>query len=206
MNVIFSKEGSRALRFSWIALALAVVASIGLGFGSYWYLQKEKRDSVASAGRLKTAKARNEAVKRELEDMRTSSTIFQDLLDKGVLQEERRLDLIERLDQLKVNHRLDSLEYDVEPQRVLTLAGSRVFNSLDVMGTRVKVRFRALHEGDALAFLEDLSKPPRGFNAMSRCHLKGVERVAADVSNPRVEGDCALEWISLKDKVTTRAQ
>jgi hypothetical protein len=137
--------------------------------------------------------------------MRASSEIFQDLLDRGVLQEERRLDFIERLDRLKSVHKLDTLEYDIEPQRVLTLAGGRVFNSLDVMGTRVKLRFKALHEGDALAFLEDLAKPTRGFNAMSSCHLQGVERVGEDVTSPRVEGSCALERISLKDKVANRA-
>lgn len=205
MNAIFSKEGFRALRFSWIALALALAASAALAAGSYWYLQKEKRQNISAAERLKVAKARAEAIKREIEDMRASSEIFQDLLDRGVLQEERRLDFIERLDRLKSDHKLDSLEYEIEPQRVLTLAGGRVFNSLDVMGTRVKLRFKALHEGDALAFLEDLAKPARGFNAMSSCHLQGVEGVGENVTSPRVEGSCALERISLKDKVATRA-
>jgi len=205
MKAVFSQEGFRTLRLSWIALALAVFASGALGFGSYWYLQKEKRDSVVSAGRLSAAKARTEAIKREIEDMRTSSKLFQDLLDKGVLQEERRLDFIERLDQLKAGHRIDSLEYDIEPQRLLTLAGGRVFHSLDVMGTRVRFRFKALHEGDALAFLEELSNPPRGFNAISRCHLQRIERASTDFSNPRVEGSCSLERISLKDKATARA-
>lgn len=205
MNAAFTKEGFRALRFSWIALALAVAASAGLAAGSYWYLQKEKRESVSAAERLKVAKARTEAIKREIEDMRASSAIFQDLLDRGVLQEERRLDFIERLDRLKALHKLDTLEYEIEPQRVLTLAGGRVFHSLDVMGTRVTLRFKALHEGDAIAFIEDLAKPSRGFNALSSCHLQRVERVAEDVTSPRVEGSCAMERVSLKDKVAHRA-
>ncbi len=205
MNAVFSKEGNRALRLSWVVLVVAIAAALAMGFGSYWYLQKEKRDGVQSARNLQEAKARTDAVKREIEDMRASSQVFQGLLDRGILQEERRLDFIERLDALKVRHRLISLEYDIDPQRVLPLAGGRVFNALEVMGSKVKVRLKALHEGDALAFLEDLATPARGFHALSRCQLKRVERVAADVSNPRIEADCTLEWISLKDKGKARA-
>ena len=205
MNAVFSKEGSRALRVSWVLLALALATSAGLGYGSYLYLQKEKQENVASAKRLQESRVRTEAVKREIEDLRTSSKVFQDLLDRGVLQEERRLDFIERLDQLKTRHRLANLDYDIDPQRILPLPGGRVFNSLDVMGSRVKIRFKTLHEGDALAFLEDLSSPPRGFNAMNRCHLLRVERADADLASPRVEANCALEWISLRDKGKARA-
>jgi hypothetical protein len=205
MNAVFSQEGLRGLRVSWILLVLAAAACAALGFGSYWYLQNAKREGVDSATRLQTARARTEAIRRELEDLRTSSKVFEDLLGRGVLQEERRLDFIERLDQLKASHRLAALEYDIDPQRVLPLAGGKAFSSLDVMGSQVKLRFKTLHEGDALAFLEDLSTPPRGFNAMSRCHLQRIERVGADVSSPRVEANCALEWISLKDKGKARA-
>lgn len=205
MNAVFSKEGRRALRVSWVLLALAVAVSAGLGYGSYWYLQKEKQENIASARRLQESRVRTEAVKREIEDLRTSSKVFQDLLDRGVLQEERRLDFIERLDQLKTRHQLASLEYDINPQRILPLPGGRVFNSLDVMGSQVKIRFKTLHEGDALAFLEELSSPPRGFNAMNRCHLLNVDRAGADMASPRVEANCALEWISLRDKGKARA-
>lgn len=205
MKAIFSKEGNRALRLSWAALAIAIAAAVAMGFGSYWYLQKEKRDGVQSARSLQEARASTDAVKREIEDMRTSSKVFQDLLDRGILQDERRLDFIERLDALKVRHRILSLEYDIDPQRPLPLAGGRVFNALEVMGSKVKVRLKALHEGDALAFLEDLAMPARGFHALSKCQLKRVDRVAADVTNARVEAGCTLEWISLKDKGKARA-
>ncbi|MDH4065364.1 MAG: hypothetical protein OEW19_13275 [Acidobacteriota bacterium] len=205
MSAVFSKDGVRGLRISWVLLALALVTSAALAAGSYWFLQQEKRDAITLAKRLQQSKARNDAVKREIEDMRASSTVFQDLLDRGILQEGSRLDFIERLDQLKNSHGLINLEYEIDPQRVLTLADGRVFNALDVMGSRVKLRLKALHEGDALAFLEDLSTPKRGFNAMSRCHLQRIERASADVSSPRVEASCTMEWISLKDKVKANA-
>ncbi len=106
MSAVFSKDGVRGLRISWVLLALAVVSAAAVAFGSYWFLQQEKRDGLTLAKRLQQSKARNDAVKREIEDMRASSKVFQDLLDRGILQEGSRLDFIERLDQLKNSHRL----------------------------------------------------------------------------------------------------
>ena len=57
----------------------------------------------------------------------------------------------------------------------------------------------------ALAFVEDLVRMDKGFNPANRCSLSRLEPGAADTVSPRVEADCSLEWISLKDKRGGRA-
>ncbi|MBL0142723.1 MAG: hypothetical protein IPP91_11635 [Betaproteobacteria bacterium] len=205
MNVMFSKEGFRSLRIAWVILGLAIVAAAAVAWGSLLYLQKEKRDDISSKRALAEAQARVNAAKREREDLKSSSEIFEDLVKRGILQEESRLDLIERLDRLKTRHHLLGLEYEIAAQRPLPLAGGRVFNAVEVLGSRVKVHALALHEGDALAFLEDLAKPERGFNPLSRCTLRKMAVGAVSATGPRVEAECTLEWISLKDKRGNRA-
>jgi hypothetical protein len=205
MNAVFSKEGSRLLRVAWATLAIAIAAACALAWGGYWYQQKEKRDGVVSKRQLGDAQARLANAKRERDDLRTSSEVFQDLVARGILKEESRLDLLDRLHALKVRHRLLGLDYEVAPQRPLPLAGGRVFNAVDVLGSRVKIKALALHEGDALAFLQDLSMPPKGFNPVSRCTLRRLQATRDDATAPRVEAECILEWISLKDKRGARA-
>lgn len=200
MNLLFSKEGVRSLRLAWVILGLATLAAAGLAWGSHWYLQKEKLDGLASKRELGEAQARVEAAKRERDDLQASSQIFQGLVNRGILREEGRLDLIERLDRLKARHHLLGLEYEIAAQRPLPLPGGRVFNAIDVLGSRVKVRALALHEGDALDFLEDLASPDRGFNPLSRCDMRRIDAQNATEVSPRVEAECVLEWISLKDK------
>jgi hypothetical protein len=206
LSAVFSKQGFGHLRVAWLALGVATAVAIALALGSYWYLQNGKQESLASARRLQGARTLTDAVKREFEDLRVSSRLYEDLVNRGILQEESRLDLVERLDALRTRHKLLGLEYEIEPQRPLPLAGGRVFNAVDVMGSQVKLRAQALHEGDALAFLEDLAVPPRGFNPLDRCHLRRIERVGVELNSARVEADCTLEWISLKDKGTARAK
>lgn len=205
MNFAFSREGSRLLRVAWVTLALAIAVACGLAWGGYWYEQKEKRDHEVSKRQLGEAQARLANARREREDLRNSAEVFKDLVARGILKEESRLDLFDRLHALKVRHRLLGLDYEIAPQRPLPLAGGRAFEAVDVLGSRVRVKALALHEGDALAFLEELSNPPKGFNPASRCTLRRLEATRDDASAPRVEAQCVLEWISLKDKRGARA-
>lgn len=205
MSAAFSKEGFRSLRLAWATLAIAIAAAAGIGWGSHWFLQKERRDDVASQRQLGEARARLETAKREREDLRVSAAMFQDLVNRGILREEKRLELVERLDRLKERHRIIELDYEIAPQRPLPLAGGRVFNAIDIFASRVRVRAKALHEGEALAFVEDLVRMDKGFNPANRCSLSRLEPGAADTVSPRVEADCSLEWISLKDKRGARA-
>jgi len=201
----FTKEGFLSLRLSWVILGLAVAAAAGIAWGSLAYLQKEKRDEIASQRQLGEMRAKVEAARRERDDLRNSSVVFADLVNRGILKEESRLDLIERLDALKAKHRLIDLEYEIQPQRPLPLMGGRVFNAVDVLGSRVRIKAQALHEGEALAFIEELVRPPTGFNPASRCTLARLVPGAADTVSPRVEANCTLEWISLRDKRGGRA-
>lgn len=204
MNAVFTKEGFGALRFSWALLVLAIAAAAGIAWASLAYLQKERRDDSASKRQLVEAQARVATAKRERDDLRDSSTVFADLVNRGILKEESRLDLIERLGRLKERHRLIELDYEIQPQRPLPLQGGRVFNAVEVMGSRVRIKARSLHEGDVLAFIEDLVRPPKGFNPASRCSLVRLPAGAVELA-ANVEADCTLEWISLRDKRGNRA-
>lgn len=205
MSVVFSKDGFRRLLPAWVILGAAAASAVAIAWGSHAYLQKEKRDGMVSKRELAEAQARVAAARRERDDLKASSTLFEGLVKRGILNEESRIDLVERLDRLKARHRLISLDYEIQPQRALPLAGGRAFNAIDILGSRVKIRAQALHEGDALAFLEDLAAPPRGFNPINRCTLRRLETGAISAAAPRVEADCTLDWVSLKDKRGNRA-
>lgn len=205
MNVVFSKEGTRRLRLAWAFLGIAILAAAGIAWASHWYVQKEKRDNQTSKRELAEVQARVDAARRERDDLQASSQIFMDLVRRGILKGEGRLDFIERLERLKTRHQLLALEYEIAPQRPLPLPGGRAFESVDVLGSRVKVRALALHEGEALGFTEDLTHPPRGFNPAARCTMRRLEAGTADAIVPRAEVECVLEWVTLKDKRGNRA-
>ena len=204
MSQVFSAAGWRSLRGSWLGLAGAVVAGAAIVYGSYWFGVKEKRDSLTAARRLQEARGRLDGARRERDNLVESADVFRTLVERGVLQREQRLDLVELVNGLRTRYQLFSLDYEIEPQRTLPLPGGRVFSSVDVLASRVKLKARALHEGDILGFIDELSRGQEGFHPVEQCDMRriGASTIALQ---PHVEADCTLEWITLKDKAAGHA-
>lgn len=203
MSQVFSADGFREMRVAWATLAVAIVAGIGIVAGSHWYGEKEKRDSADFAKRLREARARVESARRERDNLQQSADVFRTLVDRGMLQTESRLDVVELLNTLRVRYQL-VLDYEIAPQRTLALPGGRVFQSVDVLASRVKIKARALHEGDMLGFIDALETSSRGFYPVDRCAMRRVDVPDPESLQPRVEAECMLEWITLKDKHANR--
>lgn len=200
MSQVFSREGGRALAGAWTLLAASVVAAATIGVASEWYRDREARASLQAAQRLQEARSRLDAARRERDSLQESADVFRTLVERGLLQNERRLDLVELVNELRARHQLLSLDYEISPQRPLTLAGGKGYPSVDVLGSRVRIKARALHEGDMLGFVEDLARSRQGFYTVDRCRMRRVDVQNPDELAPRVEAECALEWITLREK------
>ena len=203
MNPLFSKEGGRALAASWVMLVVAIAASVAIVLGSNWYVQRERRENANAERRLQEARARLDAARRERDSQQESAEVYRTLVERGLLAGEKRLDLVELVNALRARHQLFSFEYEVAAQRPLQLSGNRVFPSIDVLASRVRMRMRALHEGDVIAFVDALAQSQQGFYPLDRCNLRRVD-AAAEAVQPRIEADCAFEWITLKEKNASR--
>jgi len=203
-TTVIAAAGARNLRVSWVLLGLSIAAAIAIVLGSQWYRERESRESSSAQRRLSEATGRVEAARRERDSLQESADVFRTLLERGLLQGEHRLDLVEMVNSLRVRHGLFSLDYEIAPQRTLQLPGGRVYPALEVLASRVKVKLRALHEGDVLGFVQDLGQSRQGFYPIDRCLMRRVE-APADALQPHVEAECAFEWITLKDKNANRA-
>ena len=202
MNPAFTPEGWKGLRASWLLATLAIVGGAALVYGSYWYGVKEKRDSLAAGRRLQEARVRLDGARRERDNLNESADVFRTLVARGLLEREHRLDLVEKVNALRTKHQLFSLDYEIAPQRPLQLPGGRVFPSVDVLASRVKLRALGLHEGDLLGFIGDLSRSAQGFYPVDQCTLRRIAGPADDL-RAHVEADCTLEWITLRDKAAS---
>jgi hypothetical protein len=200
MSQVFSREGWRSLAGSWVLLGLSLVVAASIVVASEWYRERERRESMAAAQRLQQSRARLDAARRERDSLQESADVFRTLVERGLLQNERRLDLVEMVNDLRARHQLFSLDYEIAPQRALTLSGGRTLPSVDVLASRVRIKARALHEGDLLGFVEDISRSRLGFYTIDRCKMRRVDVPAQDALAPRVEAECALEWITLREK------
>jgi len=153
---------------------------------------------------LPAGRSRVAAARRAPDTLQDSADTFRTLVERGMLQGEHRLDLIELVNNLRARHQLFTLDYEVGAQRPLQLPGGRAFAAVDVLASRVKLHMRALHEGDVVDFIDELSQSRQGFYPLDRCTLRRLEPPGADKLQPRVEAECAFEWVTLKDKNANR--
>jgi hypothetical protein len=202
---VFSKEGFESLRASWVILVASIAVAAALAGGSHWYVQRHKLESAALGKRTEEGRARLDTARRERESLEQSADVFRTLFERGLLQSERRLDLVELVNGLRIRHQLFGLDYEIGAQRPLPLAGGVAFTAVDVLASRVKLRARALHEGDLLDFIDALSQSRQGFYPVDRCVIRRIEgRGGEDALQPHVAADCTLEWITLKEKRANR--
>jgi hypothetical protein len=220
--MIFSREGFRA----WRAVFLLALASVGVAtfliVGSYFYRQAETRNDQQSQRLMQDLRRRLETLRREREDLRNSENVYRALAARGVFLPEQRLDLVEALAELRNRHKLLSLNYEISQQRPLQMASGVSFTGVDVMGSRIKLKVRAYHDGDLLAFLNEFPRMQRGFFPIDRCVIKrsaeaiaqpgsgavnpsagagnGAEPGSTATASAGLEAECLLDWVTLVDK------
>jgi len=199
MSPLFAEEGRRKLRGAALILAACIVISCVVVAASHLFLEKERRDARATATRLAEARGRVDRIRRERESLEQSSEVFQALRER-LMQPESRLELVELMNGLRARHAILALDYEISPQRPLAVAGPAPFAAVDILASRVNLKLRAMHEGDALAFIDSLGESRQGFYPVDRCIMRRLEVVNPDAVQPRVEADCTLEWITMKEK------
>jgi hypothetical protein len=100
------------------------------------------------------------------------------------------------------------------------MASGISFTGVDVMGSRIKLKVRAYHDGDLLAFLNEFPRMQRGFFPIDRCVIKrSAESIAqpgsgavnssagggngaelGSTASAGLEAECLLDWVTLVDK------
>ena len=194
------KSALQLLRWPLAATVLGIITAVLFVAGSYFYLEYQKKSDVQSKRALQEAQARVTNANKEAEDLRGSVDLYQQLVAYGVFQKESRLGWIETLNQLKAKHRLSVLEYDLSPQRTIAMAGGRTFPSIEVAGSRVTLKAQSYHDGDLMNFLGDITHLGKGFYPMDHCAIRLLDPVVGSPLAPRIEANCAFDWVTLRDK------
>ena len=189
--MIFSRAGFSALKFAYMVLLAGISVGVFLVAGSYLYWQTEKKDEQQSQRSLQELRGRLDVAKRDRDDLRGSEDTYKTLSARGMFLTEQRFDLIEALAALKDRHQLLSLGYEIAPQRLLRLSTSATYSGVTLVASRVKLKIRALHDADLVAFLDEFPRLQRGFFPLDRCTIKrGAEtNTSVTAASLRLEDD-----------------
>jgi len=196
VSVFLSREGLRSLRLAWATLLASATLAAAMTWATGAMHATEAMQLEHSRLLLSQAETRLERMQRDRDGLPDWLAVHRRLAQRGVLDGEDRLALAERLRRLQSSHRVASLEFDLEPQRELSLAlGSAP--SLALLASRLKITLRAMHEQHALSFFEAASATSRGALPPLSCSLR---RSPHAPPGQATEATCTFEWLTVRPR------
>jgi hypothetical protein len=141
----------------------------------------------------------------EEREIRENLAQFQRLVAWGMVGDEKRLDWVESIAQIRAQRKLFKINYDIEAQRTLDYPGVASAGGLEFMSSRMKLELPLLHEEDLLNFLTDLQSAGKAYVSTRKCVLERAEREAPQGGRgmvPRLKSDCQLDMITIREKST----
>lgn len=178
----------------FILLGAACVATVE----HYLASAKAARDA-AKVGRQQ-AQTRVEQVAEEEREIRQNLVHYQKMVDRGMVGQENRLDLIDAIAKIKKDRKLFEIKYNIEPQKALEYPGIAAAGRIDFVASRMKLDMLLLHEEDLLNFLSDLDNAGKSHVSVRDCTLSRIDRgtVSAQSNAPRLRSECRIDLIVLR--------
>jgi hypothetical protein len=192
------------LKRLYLPLAIAVIL-VGIGVAAVivakQYLDQTRvqyKIAVADRQAIQTKLSRATEEEREI---REKLVDYRRLLARGVIGDERRLEWVETIGQIKNEHKLFEIKYRIDPQRKLDLPGVTSSSEVEFRVSALKVEMQLLHEGDLLAFLDGLRSKLKAHVLVRSCSIERVNRSGQDRGiSPRLRADCVIDLVTIRDR------
>jgi hypothetical protein len=183
------------------ALALAILGASCLALADYYLAAAKSAREGAKVRRIQ-AQTRVERVAEEERELRQNMTHYSKMVDRGMIGQESRLDLIDTIARIKQERRLFEIKYTIEPQKRLDYAGISAAGPLDFVASRMKLDMLVLHEEDLVNFLVDLDRAGKSHVSVRDCSIGRIDAsFATSPSNsPRLRSECQIDLIVLRQE------
>jgi hypothetical protein len=191
------------LRWSVALLALSILASIGVGWGSFQMLTTAQQQQKAAVAKMSEMKGKLARASDEEQELRAKILRFQGLTARGLIGPENRLDWVEQIARIRADRKLIDLQYEFSPQHPvdsLTIPSGPSAGGYRFLSSTQQVKLKLLHEGDLLNYIADLRSNVHAHIQIRSCEIERLtpnpaeKGVAANLS-----ASCQLEWISLQE-------
>lgn len=188
-----------------LALCLLLIAG---GAGALILVEKQKLLAGAELARAEKARAQAQTRLRQVSDeeqeVKQRSAQFQLLLGRGIIGEERRLDWIELLREIRERHRLFEIDYEIAPQQKL---GDDAAGGYEFRTSTMKVQVPLLHEEDLLRLIADLQVEAPALLVPRQCRLdRRPPSSAPSARQANLEATCTLQWITIAGSAAAGAK
>lgn len=187
-----------------------VVFAILVGGGIAAVIISTRMSSGAAAGHAKILAQRDDIQSRlsraniEESEIRQKIGQYQDMVQRGYIGQEHRLEWVERIAQIKTARRLIDIQYELSPQSILDskiLPGGGSAGGYEFMASTMRLQMQLLHEDDLLGFFSDLDGSVKAFLHARECLIDRLPKATSErIVAPQLRAECTVDWITLREK------
>jgi hypothetical protein len=164
-------------------------------------VQKATGEQQAAMAERQSAQNKLERATDEEREIRDRLVDYRKLLDRGLIGDERRLDWVERIAEIKTARKLFDVRYSIDVQKPVDYPGLAGGGDVEFMASPMKLEMSLLHEEDLFRFLDDLRGALSAHVVVKSCTLQRTDRVASDRGiGPRLQAACDIDLVTIRDR------
>lgn len=200
MNNWRLQNGEFALiRRQVMLFGVAVAMALGCIVAAWFYLDQAQLKQQQARQTLQQAQAEAEMMLQDRQDFERYATAYRQLLAKGVIGEEDRLQWVEVLTNISNQYPQMKLKYRVDSQRPLDFVPD-VPEGMRVFASRMQLSFMTAHEAQLLQVLARLDQEARGLHLLRQCEIRRekLEQQQQEWVAAPLQSQCLIEWVTLR--------
>ncbi|BBJ00200.1 hypothetical protein FGKAn22_18920 [Ferrigenium kumadai] len=195
----FTPSDFQLIRSSVLAIFAAIFASAVVLYSSARYAEQTRKDHHDALQQLNAARSQLNGALEDKENMAAYADEYATLADFGIIGEDRRLDWVEGLENIRQQNLVTDFRYNIAPQIPYAPQPPIASGDFDIRYSEMKLQFDLLHEGQLLDFFTALRSQIKGWYLLEGCTM---QRTAASDGNPAIHltAECNGGWITLKKR------
>jgi hypothetical protein len=199
-----TQQDWRKLRYPIIGLgATLILVGVLVSFADQ-YRTKNEIALQAQQNMLMQARQKYQSSGTEKEQITQYLPVYNDLLAKGFVGEERRIEWIETLRGIHAQYKLFSIDYSIGLQENYKPSFLPNMGNFVLHRSVMNLKLDMLHEGDLLALLDGLHEQTTPF-IVRDCEIKRPIGALVNSKNvaANMQASCEIDWLTLRDPQLT---
>jgi hypothetical protein len=160
------------------------------------FLQVSKKEQLLHSTQLDVSNTKQEVVQLNnlVSLFENFSTGYKQYVNKGFLQEEKRLAWIETLESTANRLGLNDLHYQIEARKTPPNNNLTPSPGITLFVSTLKLESGLVHEGDLIDLIGELAKLDSGLFVVDSCRIERTTTNPNQASNHNFQASCSALW------------
>ncbi|OIQ92407.1 hypothetical protein GALL_256280 [mine drainage metagenome] len=198
------KQDWRKLQTPLLVLGVVVITVCGLFAAAQVYSTNQETAMQTQKNQLNAARQRYQSSGAEKDMITAYFPLYQALISKGFVGEERRIEWVEELRAQHNIHKLFGIKYSISPQTEYKPTFMTDLGSFVLHRSIMKLDLDMLHEGDLLQLTESLNSKKTSPFMLRDCEITRLNgsSVFSHQLIANLHAQCELDWLTLREPAT----